>query len=86
MGIMALQTVGSAKRLPLMRLNESGVFDIVAVETKSRYALGEMLVKLDLAYFADFVCRVTGVASHVEGGVAAAFFGNIQPLGVAIQA
>lgn len=45
-----------------------------------------MKVELSLADLADLVRGVAGVASHVERGVAATFFGDVQSLFVAIEA
>ena len=85
MRIVALQTVGRGKWLPLVRLNERIAFDVVAIHAKCRNTLGQMFVELNLAGFPGLVSDVTGVAAHVECGVAAAFRGHIQALGMAIE-
>ena len=69
-----------------MRLLQARVLDVVAIDAKRRSALGQMKIKLGLAGFSGLVGRVAGVASHVERGVAAAFFGDVQSLRVAVQA
>ena len=69
-----------------MGLDERGILDVVAVDAERGNGLGQVIVEFLLSLFADFVRHVAGVASHVEGGVAAAFFGDVQALVVAIEA
>ena len=45
-----------------------------------------MKIKFRLASLARLVGDMAGFASHVEGGVTAAFFRNLQTDGVAAQA
>ena len=58
----------------------------VAVETERRSSLGQMKIKLGFAHFSGLMCDMAGIAAHVEGGVAAAFFRNVQALFMAIKA
>ena len=69
-----------------MRLLQACIFDVVTIDAERRSALGQMKIKLGLAGFSRLVRRVAGVASHVEGGMAAALFGNVQSLRMAIEA
>ena len=85
MRIVALRTGGRGKRLSLVGLDERGVLGVVAVEAERGDGFGQVIVKFLLALFSDFMDGVAGVASHVESGVAAAFFGDIQSLTVAIE-
>ena len=82
---MALRAVGRPKGLSLVSLDEGFVLDVVAVDAECRDSLGQVTVKFLLSLFADFVGRVAGVTSHVEGGMAAAFFRNVQALVMAIE-
>src|SRR5208337_2916521 len=84
--IVALRASGRGKGLSLVSLDEGGVFDVVAVHAERGYGFGQVIVELLLTFFADFVRRVAGIASHVEGGVAAAFLWNIRSLSVASEA
>ncbi len=68
-----------------MGLNERFVFDVVAVDTECGHGLGQVIIELLLSLFPDFVRRVAGVAAHVQGSMAAAFFGDIHALVVAIE-
>src|SRR5579885_3508778 len=77
MWVVALQAVRSSERLPLMRLCESFVFRIVAVEAQRGNRLLQMRRKLELAAVAILVRHVARVASHIKSGVAAALFRNI---------
>src|SRR5437660_5263220 len=58
----------------------------VAVETKCWSRLVQMKIKFGLAHFSSLMCDMASFATHVEGGVATALFGNVQPLFVAIKA
>src|SRR5208282_4036403 len=52
----------------------------MATDAQIRNRLGEVKLKFLLANFAHLVSDVTGVASHVEGGMAAALVGHLQTL------
>lgn len=82
---MALRASGRSKRLALVSLDERCVLGVVAVDAQRRDRLGQVIVEFLFAFFADFVCHMAGVTSHIEGGVAAAFFWHVQTLGVAIE-
>ena len=86
MRIVTLHAVRSRERLALMRLDQRGVFRVVAIETKRRTRLGEVEVKLFLAALAGLVRHVAGVAAHVERRVPATFLRNVHALRVALQA
>src|ERR1019366_2651397 len=83
--IVALRTSGRSKGLPLVSLDERGILDVVAVDAERGDGLSQVIVEFLFPLFANFVRDVAGVASHVEGGVAAAFFGDVQTLIVAIE-
>ena len=84
--IVAGQAIGGAEGLPLMGLQQSGIFGIVAIGTKCGSVFNKVKIKFALATVAAFVDRVAGIAARVERGVAAAFFGNIRALSVAGEA
>ena len=58
----------------------------MAIKAKRRSGFGQMVVPLDLALLADFVSNVASFATHVEGGVPAAFVRNVHAHGVAFEA
>ena len=84
--IVAAHAIGRLEGLILVRLLQVGVLYVVAIEAKRRRRLGEMKVELGLADLPCLVRDVAGVAAHVEGGVAAAFLGNVHAGLVATQA
>ena len=84
--IVATSAVRRREGLIVVSLLQGCVFDIVAIDAKCRRALFQVEVELGLAGFSGFVGRVASVASHVERGVAAAFFGDVESLFMAIQA
>jgi len=84
--IVALRAGGRRKRLPLVSLDEGGILDVVTVDTEGRNRLGQVIVEFLFPLFADLVRNVAGIATHVEGGVAAAFFRDVQTLVVTIEA
>src|SRR5690349_14002791 len=86
MGIMALNAVGSAERLPLVRLEQVRVFRVMAVDAECRNGFGQVIVEFLFATLAHLVRHVTGVAAHVERRVPAATGWHVQSLGVARQA
>jgi len=83
--LVALDTVGSGERLSLMGLHQVGRSRVVAVKTERRRGLGEVIVKLLLALLAGLVGSVAGLATHIEGGVTASLFRDVQSLGVTIK-
>ena len=91
MRVVALDAIGRGEWLVLVRLLQVGALDVMTVKAQRWRRFGEVIVELDFAerYFADracFVRGVAGVAAHVEGGVAAAFGGDIEAGGVASKA
>jgi len=84
--IVALETIGGRERLPLMRLDQGSILDVVAVHAKGWDCFHEMLIELDLGSVTGFVGDVAGVATHVESRVPTALRGYVQTLGVAIEA
>jgi hypothetical protein len=86
MRIVATGAIRRGERLIVMRLLQAGVLHVVTIDAQRRSALGQMKIELSLPRFSGLMRGVAGVASHVEGGVAAAFFGDIQSLLVATQA
>ena len=83
--IVALRTCGRGKRLSAMSLDQGLILDIVAIDAERGDGLGQVIVEFLFLLFADFVRHMAGLASHVEGGVPAAFFGDVHTLIVAIQ-
>lgn len=83
--IVATGAVRRREGLIVMGLLQACVLDVVAINAQCRSALGQMEVELGLARFPGLVGRVAGVASHIERGMAAAFFGDVQSLLVAIE-
>lgn len=83
MRIVALRATRSGERLPLVRFNERFVLDVMASDAKRRHSFSKVKVEFLLPFFADFMRGVAGVASHIERGVSAAFFGDIRSLGMA---
>ena len=58
----------------------------MAVDTQRWSTLRQMKAILSRCFRSRLVCYVTGVAAHVERGVAAAFIGNIRSLRVTGEA
>ena len=85
-GVVALHAVGGGEGLALMRFLQVSVFGVVAVEAERRGGLGEMEAILHRGIRAGFVGGVAGVATHIERGVTAALFRDIQAGLVAIEA
>jgi len=84
--IVALRAIGRGKGLFPVGLDQRGVFDVMAADAKRGNGFGQVVVELLLALFANFVGRVATVASHVQSGVTAALFGNVEALSVAGEA
>ena len=83
MWIMALHAVGRRKGLVVMCFLQSRIFCIVAIQAQRWSSFREMESVFRGWFSACFVHCVTGVASHVERGVAGALFGSIHALGMA---
>ena len=86
MRIMALRAVRCAKRLPLVRLEQGSIFDVMAIDAQRRNRLGQVIVELLFTALSDLVRRVTGVATHIKRGVTAALFGDVHAFRMAIEA
>ena len=86
MRIMALQAIRRGERLILVGLLQRGIFQVMAIGTKRRGSLRQVKLVFKRGLGAGLVRHVAGIASHVERGVTAAFFRNIQALGVAGEA
>ena len=86
MRIVATGAVRRREGLIVMRFLQGRILDVVTIDADSGSALGQMKIKLGLAGFSRLMGCVAGVASHVEGGMAAALFGDVQSLSMAIQA
>src|SRR5664279_1529082 len=84
--VVALHAIGGGERLPLMRFDQARVLGIVAIEAQGRRRFGQVIVELDLALLADFVGDVASLTTHVEGGVTAALWGDVEALDVAGEA
>jgi hypothetical protein len=66
MRVVAGQTIGLFERLVIVRLFEVGTRRIMAVETKSRSGLREVVVEFAFTYFASLVRNVASAATHIE--------------------
>ena len=86
MGIMTAHAVGRFKGLVLVRLLQIRALRVMAIYTKRGRRLGEMKIEFGLADLPRFVSNVACVATHVEGSMATAFLGNIQPSRMAAEA
>jgi len=86
MGIVALQAVGLAKRLVLMRLLQRGIFRVMTVCAERGRGFGQVKTIFNRRVCASFMSHMAGVASHVERSVTAAFFRNVEALRVTTQA
>ena len=86
MGIVALQAISPRERLVVMRLLQTSIFGVVAVEAQRRCTFGQVELVFRRQVGATLVRRVAGVAAHIEGCVAAAFLRNIGSLGMAARA
>ena len=85
MRIMALDAIRSCERLSVVCFYQIGGAGVVAVETKCRCRLGEVIIELGLTLLARLVGRVTSIATRIERGMLAAFFRNIKALGVTFK-
>lgn len=85
MRIMALRAVRCAKRLPLVRLDQGSILDVMAIDAQRRNRLGQVSVELLFTALSDLVRRVTGVATHIERSVTTPFFGDVQAFRMAIE-
>lgn len=85
MRVVALQAVGGTEGLVLVRLLQGCIFRIVTFDAERRSALSQMEPVFNGRLGARLVRRVAGLAAHIECGVTAAFFRNVQALGVAGQ-
>lgn len=86
MRVVTLDAVRRRKRLVVVRLLQRRVAGVMAVEAQRRDSFAEVVVELQLAPLSRLVHHVTGVASHVERGVAAAGGGHVLALAMALQA
>jgi len=84
--VVALQAVRAGEWLVLMRLLQSRILCVMALDAQRRYIFLQVCFKLDLSALAVFVRDMAGVASHVERSVPAAILGNIYADVVAAQA
>src|SRR5208283_3316290 len=84
--IVATHAIGRSKRLILMCFLQVGALYVMAIHTQGRWRFGQMKIKLDLAYLTGLMRDVAGVASHIEGRMAAAFVGHVHPGLVAAKA
>jgi hypothetical protein len=83
--IMALRASGCGKRLPLVCLDETRIFDVMAIYAECRDSLRQVIIEFLFSLFADVMGGVASVTAHVESGVPAAFLRHIHTLVVAIE-
>ena len=81
--IVTLNAIGCGEWLSLVRLDQAGIFHIVAVDAERRSGFGEVVIELQLARLARLVNGVAGLAAHVQRHVPAAFLRDVEPLRVA---
>ncbi len=85
MRIVTSQAVRFIKWLVLMRFLQVRALGVMAIQTKRRRGLGQMKVELGLANLSRFMGEVASLASHIEGGMAAAFLRHVHARLVAAQ-
>ena len=86
MWIVTAHAIRGCERLVLVRFLQVSAFHIVAIHAKRRRSFGEMKVELDFADLSRFMRGMAGIAAHIQGGVPAAFRGNVFAGLVATQA
>jgi hypothetical protein len=84
--IVTVHAIGLRKWLVLVRLLQVGALHVVTIDTKGGRRLREVEVELGFTHLARLVRGMASVATHVEGGVPAAFLGNVYAGIVAGQA
>ena len=70
--IMAFKTVSFTERLIPVRIDETAVFRVVTIKTKSRNRFRQM--EQAVGILAVFMAHMAAVTSQVEGCMAASFF------------
>src|SRR5208283_275901 len=84
--IVALHAIGSTEGLISMGLLQARVLHIVTINTQRRCRFCQVIIELLFSSFANLVCYVAGLATHIERHVPATLFGNIQSGGMASEA
>lgn len=84
--VVTSHTVGLGERLTTMRLDESSIRSVMAVETQRRSSLRQVIGKFRIRFVTRLVRGVTGVATEIESGVPAAVLRNVKARVVAAQA
>src|SRR6266542_6558934 len=74
MRIMAVQAIGLAERLPLVRREQSRILGVVTGLAKCRSIFRKVEVEFSNSPLAGLVRDMAGVAAHIHGGVMAAVF------------
>jgi len=64
--IVTLNAIGGAEGLSLVRLDQAGVFHVVAVDAQRRNGFRQVVVELQFARVARLMNGVASFASHVE--------------------
>ena len=85
MWIVAGSAVRAGEGLVLMTLDKLLVFGVMTIEAQSGSILRQVERKFWFASIAGLVGHMAGVATHVERGMFAAFFRNIEPLGMTLE-
>ena len=83
--IVAVRANGARERLTFVRFNQLTVLDVVTIGTQCRNCLRQMERKFVFGWVTRLVRHVTSVAAHIEGRMPAAFFGNVNALGMAFK-
>ena len=84
--IVALHAIRRAKRLILVRLLQSFVLRIVAIDAQRRRRLGQMKIEFLFAALAGLVRHVARPTAHVQRRVPAALLRNVHADRVAAEA
>jgi hypothetical protein len=84
--IVALNAVRACERLVLMSLLQVCVLRVMAIEAERRRRLGQVKIEFRFASLAGLVGQMASLTAHVQRGVAATLFWNIQAGLVAAQA
>lgn len=86
MRVVALDAIRVAEWLAVVRLDQARVFRVVAVEAERRGSFRQMIIKFDFAALAGLMRYMAGLATHIEGCMAAAVLWNIHTFVMAAQA
>jgi len=84
--VVALQAVRCTEGLILVRLLQGGIFRIMAVDAECRGPLRQVKAVFSCGFRSRLVGHVAGLATHIQSGMTAALFRDIESLRVASEA